>query len=89
MFALSNVRSPQPSPNPGAVSRGQGAYLYLFHIYESTVSDSLLIASTNMFMSLQLEPPNLLAMHRNAMPVFVSSSDKWKLNALVLLKEGS
>lgn len=23
MFALSNVRSPQPSPNPGAVSRGQ------------------------------------------------------------------
>jgi staphylococcal nuclease domain-containing protein 1 len=24
MFAMSNVRSPQPSPNPGAVSRGQG-----------------------------------------------------------------
>ncbi len=27
MFALSNVRSPQPSPNPGAVSRGQGTYI--------------------------------------------------------------
>ena len=26
MFALGNVRCPQPSPNPGAISRGQGKY---------------------------------------------------------------
>ena len=27
MFALSNIRCPQPSPNPGAISRGQGKNL--------------------------------------------------------------
>ena len=54
--------------------------------YRSTTFDLFLNASHRICHSAQLEPPNLLAMHRNAMPAYASNNDRLKLNALVLLK---